>query len=581
MEDIFVSAKTGDAAAIKGLYASSVRSAFAAVNEVVADDAQAAEIVQQAYVSALSGARTYEEFFLLLNKRATASCALLTNQNVSLGAIIPGESAFADTAQMDDIPPALQTFAEPLAAIVQKAAKESVKKKFSLPLKKGKAVEKKEDLKKFEELVDKYEFSGFDDYVPPKEPEAEKPKTLAQKLQGEEIELSAEQINIDKKEKEKNKKTAMIALIFSALILAGAISTYFITKHLITPAPTKMMSSGAAVLTEPVIEKTYSKEQVNEAYWDYLNGVVLKKYGKASRERIVAYSENGNVGSEQLNGVVSYEVTDVNADGNDELCIITAYVGHSEQNLYTYTFLLNIYAFQNGSVVPLKEDYTLVEYRAYNKGLDYNLDNFKMFLKRVEKGGKRYLYAEASGVGIKICSFHYFENGDMFEAERFACFAWDYDNVIFMQKRLDGTYEPLYLMLRHQYEGDTQKLTPDQLERLHEYGFNLSGSTVKCKSAKQFRAYFDTAFSRIGYTLNSWNLSFYTADRTDYICYLLTKTVRGDMLSRKNIAQIADYTHLDTYIATKPAVPAQSKSDTDTNTQTEDNQQSTTENTGN
>ena len=177
-----------------------------------------------------------------------------------------------------------------------------------------------------------------------------------------------------------------------------------------------------------------------------------------------------------------------------------------------------------------------------------------MFIKNVEKGGKHYLYAEASGKSIKICSFHYFENGDMYEAERFAFFAWDYDNTIFMQRRLDGTYEPLYLMLSHRYESNTERISSDYITTLQEYGFALSGSEVKCKSPAQFRAYFDTAFSRIGYTLTSWNLSFDSADKKDYICYLLAKTERGDMLSRKNVVKIWDFTGFDIYIKQQPKI---------------------------
>ena len=95
MEDIFVSAKSGNAASVKGLYASSVVSAFAAVHEVISDTEQAVEIVQQAYVSALLGAQTYEEFFLLLNKRAASACMLHAGKNVSLQPIVPTGSAFA------------------------------------------------------------------------------------------------------------------------------------------------------------------------------------------------------------------------------------------------------------------------------------------------------------------------------------------------------------------------------------------------------------------------------------------------------------------------------------------------------
>ncbi len=550
MEDIFVSAKSGNATAVKGLYASSVRSAFSAVSEVIPDEEPAAEIVQQAYVSALLGAQTYEEFFLLLNKRAGSACMLYHGKNISLQPIVPTGSAFDDINSME-LPDALKGFEAPLADIVHEAYAKSKKNKFIARIKKGND-EKKDELKKFEELVKKYEFSGFDDYVPVKEKEPETPKTLAQKIQPEEITLSPEQLDLDKKEKQKNKKAALIAFIFSAVILVGAVCTYFITKTIIAHRAEPQTVSVQTVITEPTITKTYAPEQIHLAYWEYVNKVLLEKKPVASRERVVAYSENGNVGSEQLNGVVAYQISDINADGQDELCVVFSKVYATDTNMYHYVFEMNIFGFENGSVKPIKESYPLIEYRAYNKGIDYGLDQFKMFIKNVEKDGKHYLYAEASGKSIKICSFHYFENGNMYEAERFAFFAWDYDNTIFMQRRLDGTYEPLYLMLSHRYESNTERISSDYITTLQEYGFALSGSEVKCKSPAQFRAYFDTAFSRIGYTLTSWNLSFDSADKKDYICYLLAKTERGDMLSRKNVVKIWDFTGFDTYIKQQP-----------------------------
>ena len=547
MEDIFVSAKNGNPASVKGLYAGSLNSAYTAVSEAVGEES-AVEIVQQAYIAALSEANTYEEFFRLLNKRATSACALQLNKNVTLRPIEPSDSAFADPRQMA-VPEALQTFDVTLCGIAAQEHKQSKRAAPRLPQLKKKDEPKQSELQRFEEMVKKHEFSDFDTYTPPAEPE--QPKTLAEKLQGEDIAISKEQLVLDRAEKKKNKNAAIIALAFSAIILVGAISTYFITKTIVAHKSQKQYAS-ALTQTEPSVDKTYTEGQVREAYWDYLNTVLVKKYGKASREKIVAYSQNGNVGSEWLNGIVSYFMADMDGDGTDELGVVMSTVQQSGGNQFIYSLRLSLFAFESGKVVPVKEEHPLIEYRAFNKGLDYTADTFKMFVKHVMRDGKHYLYTEAGSAMIKICSFHYFENGDMFEAQRFVYFAWDSDNIIYMQRRLDGTYEPIYLLLRHKYSNSLDNLDQEQQKALTDYYFNLSGNTVRCHSVQEFRTYFNEAFSGIGYRLASWNMSFDTSSKRDYICLLAAKTEHGDMLSYKNVVKIADYTDLDTFLKEKP-----------------------------
>ena len=233
MEDIFVSAKQGNQASVKGLYASSVSSAYAAVSAAVADEQKAAQIIQEIYVSAFADAGSYDEFFLLLNKRASSACTFASGSTVKIQSIAATQSAFVDVAQLE-LPATLSGFEQSLGGIVAQSAQAAAKSKPKLPLRlrrtKGGA-EKGGDLKSFEEMVKKRDFAGFDDYTPPPEQEAEKPKTIAEKLQSEEIELSDEQLQLEQKEREKNRRTAVIAFVFSAIILAGAISTYFITTR--------------------------------------------------------------------------------------------------------------------------------------------------------------------------------------------------------------------------------------------------------------------------------------------------------------------------------------------------------------
>ena len=350
-----------------------------------------------------------------------------------------------------------------------------------------------------------------------------------------------------KKEGIKNRRTSVVAFILSAVILAGAVSTYFITKKIFTK---KAERSGTVheLLTEYALDKTYTDEQLEEAYRDYLNQVMVKKYGLASTEKVVAYSENGNVGSEKLNGVLAYRIEDTDGDKQKDLNVIVSQVSCDNTNLYTYTFKLFIYTLKGGEVVPLKEDYALITYQAYNKGLEYRLDSFKMFVKPIHHDGKRYVYAEAASEDMKICSFHYYENFDMYEAERFVYFSWDEHNAIFMQRHVDGTYEPVCLMVQDEYVESTQELLAEYQKTLGEYDFRLSSDKTRCTSGSELKAYFNQAFARIGLKLKSWDMRFYTADKKDFLCLLETEVEQGDMLTRKNVAGLTDFTELQAYL---------------------------------
>ncbi|MBE6819291.1 MAG: hypothetical protein E7517_09090 [Ruminococcaceae bacterium] len=549
MEDIFVSAKQGNQASVKGLYASSVSSAYAAVSAAVADEQKAAQIIQEIYVSAFADAGSYDEFFLLLNKRASSACTFASGSTVKIQSIAATQSAFVDVAQLE-LPATLSGFEQSLGGIVAQSAQAAAKSKPKLPLRlrrtKGGA-EKGGDLKSFEEMVKKRDFAGFDDYTPPPEQEAEKPKTIAEKLQSEEIELSDEQLQLEQKEREKNRRTAVIAFVFSAIILAGAISTYFITKQIVTRREQSTVT-GAGVNTELTIDKNYKPAEAYKAYRDYLNKILIKQYGKASLERTVAYNEGGDVGAEQLNGLLSYRVLDIDGDGAEELAAVVCSATHDNRNYYTYRYRLFLYRFADKKVTPMLEDYTLIEYSAYNRGGDYALGNFNMYLKEIDTGKARYLYAEAAGKDVQVCAFHYYESGKMFEGERFVSFSWNKNDFIYMQRRLDGTYEPLYLRINALFEKDAGKLSQRYKDAMAEYGFTLGNTAVRCKNGKELTAYFNKAFKRISYQLPGWDMRFDSEDTTDYWCYLHSVTEQGDMLSNRTVVRLTDFTELDAFL---------------------------------
>lgn len=546
MEDIFVSAKKGNSAAIKGLYASSVSSAYSAVKAVVEDTEQAAGLVKEIYVSAFADAASYDEFFLLLNKRASSVCTLLLGKNIKIDTIAATDTAFTDLGSLE-IAAELKTFDTTLSGVVTKAAQAKKSTLPAFPFKKGKGKKAPDELKQFEEMLKKQEFAHFDTYEPEKEPEPEKPKSLAEKLQGEEIVLSEEQLHLEKKEAEKNRKASIIAFIFAAVILVGAISTYFITKQIIRFNAQRATSGAVQILSEPTVDKEYNQDEADKAYRDYLNQVIIKKYGKASTENTVSYSEAGEVGAAQLNGLLSYRILDIDKDGKEELCAILSSV-QSENNLYTYAYRLSLYRFVGKEVVPIQENYELIKYSTYNRAVDYNFGDFKMHIKAIHTGKKDYLYAQAGGEDMQICSFHYYDSGKLFEGERFVSFSVDEKNKIYLQRRLDGTYEPLYLRVRGAAQESTDAIHTDFEKALSEYGFSLGSKAVKCQNGKELIAYFNKAFARIGYQLNSWDMRFDTEDTADFVCDLESQTMRGDMLSYKAEVQLTDFTALDSFL---------------------------------
>ncbi|MBQ6380863.1 MAG: hypothetical protein IJJ41_04575 [Clostridia bacterium] len=547
MDDIFAAAKQGNKASIKGLYNSSVSSAYGAVSAVVEDEQAAAEIVKEIYISAFSQAATYDEFFQLLNKRATTACSLALSKSVKINTIAPTQGAFADLAEMA-LPEELKHFDASLANIVVTDTEQKKKKKAFSKSKKREPATQAGELKSFNEYLQKQEFADFDDYEPEKEEEEQKPKSLAEKLQREEIEISSEQALLEQKELLKNKRTAIIAFVLAAVILAGAVSTYFITKHVLEHKAQSDISA-VAVNTEPHLDKTYNEKQAIEAYRDYLNKVLIKKFGKATTERVVSYNETGDVGSSRLNGLISYKVLDIDGDKKMELAAVICQVNYDNKNFYTYQFKLFLYRFADKKVKAIKEDYPLIEYSTYNRGEDYHFGSFNMFIKQVKtEKGEYYLYAEAAGKDMMVSSYHYYESDKLFEAERFAFFRWDKQNMIFMQRRLDGTYEPLYLMLRGMYEENADKISQDFKEQMGEYGFRLGNAHVKCASGKAFAKMYNEAFKRLGYKLESWNFSADTEDKKDYICYLRSLEEQGDMLSKRTVVKLVDFSALDAFL---------------------------------
>ena len=84
MDDIFQKATDGNAASIKQLYTSSVSSAYRSVRAACTDESEAVELVKEIYLWAFNSAKSYDEFFSVLNQRAAKSVKVLVDKNASL-----------------------------------------------------------------------------------------------------------------------------------------------------------------------------------------------------------------------------------------------------------------------------------------------------------------------------------------------------------------------------------------------------------------------------------------------------------------------------------------------------------------
>ena len=286
MDDIFQKAIEGNSASIKQLYTSSVGSAYRSISAVGTDDGEAVQLVKEIYLWAFNSAKSYDEFFSLLNQRAAKSVKVLIDKNAALEPITASESVFADLEKMD-IPDELKSYPEALCPVVIKNALQKEEKTAKKPfesLKKKKKEKPGTELEEFEELVKKREFSAVtSSYAPPKPEEVEKPKSISEKLQNDEIILSDEQRIKQKIETQKSRKASIIAFIFAAVILVGAVVTYFITSS-DKETPSRIIRITRDNQTTEPTTAPYKEGEQKKAFEDYYNNVILNSYSVCSNQ---------------------------------------------------------------------------------------------------------------------------------------------------------------------------------------------------------------------------------------------------------------------------------------------------------
>lgn len=551
MEDIYQKVLSGNENYIKGIYASSVASAYSAVSAVVEDEKKACEIIEEAYLCAFSAAKSYDEFFRILNKRALKGCVFYTdNADIKIEEIVAANSIFSSLSDMS-VPEELKSFDSSLSSLVIASAdsrSRNIKKNSDKAKGNNSAyVLSDEDILEEETAGD---FSVISDY------EVQKPVSavdnLAQKLKGTERENTGE----EKEEEEKNKKTLFIALIIIAIFVIGAVIGFFVARHnkeLKKQEVTTVVASDSA--DAPKITRKYKKGEIYKAYGDYLNKVIFKVYSKSATQRIIAYTDAGEVGTQQLNGVAAAKICDIDGDGLDEMLAIILNV-MDEGNKFTYSYSLGVYTFENLQVVPLVEDYRLLDYTVLNKGEGYPLANFNMFVRLVENKGVKYLYAEAVSSASTLCSYHYFKDGKMHEAQRLAYLAFDDSSYIYMQGRDDGTYLPLYCVYGTYPQKSIDELIPKYKEMLKNHNLNPSQSETTCKGSKQLINAYNKAMARIGFKLGfSTDISANEKSKKDYIINLNSKIREGDMLSREAVITIRDFSNMNALRAYKYKKP--------------------------
>ena len=556
MDDFFQKALSDDTA-LRGLYVCSVSSAYREIYAAVKDEQTAVEMVKEIYISAFENANSYDDFFAQLNVRANKAVKILVDKNAALGEITHEESVFADLNELP-IPEELRSFSDSLGAIVLKSREESAQKAlFKKSGSRKKEKKPKGELQEFAELVKKHEFSGFDSYKAPEQPKEEKPKSLAEKMQSEESVISDEQRTRQLLEREKNRKASIIAFVFAAVILVGAVATYFITTQIKTQRLVHKNTAtvNEAAATEPT--KRYKAGEEKKAFEEYLKNVLLKNTSLVSYERIVAYNETANVGLEQLNGIVSAKNIDFDGDGVDEYAVFSL---KTEQlsSVYHYRLLCNVYRFKNGIVEPLAENYSLVDYRCFNTAIEYNACNFEMGVKLL-KGNR--IYAFASSEDMKIYAFHYFENGSMHEAEHLAELTPVKENCIIFQRASDATDIPLYYEAFDVAQTDAHVLGESGLQNVESYGFTFGGYSPKYSDKAQMLKYVNSLIAKFGCKIRK-DFTASVSDKTAKdICSLQAKNEQGDKLSRREVVKVSDFTGLQN--PPKKATPSTTQATTE------------------
>lgn len=558
MEDIYQKVLNGNKNYIKGIYASSVASAYSSVLAAVEDEKKACEIVEEAYLCAFSTAKSYDEFFSVLNKRALKGCVFYTdNPEVKIDEIVAINTIYSSLEDMP-IPEELKGFDSSLSAMVLASAdRENYNIAKTFDKRKKKSDDNPDDLSE-DDILEKEtaeEFSVISDY------EVEKRVSVVDnlnlKLKGTEKQSTGEEKAKEEKENEKNKKTLFISLIIAGIFLIGAIIGFVVARHnreVKKNEITTVIATDSPEVTQA--GKTYKKSEQYIAYGDYLNKVLFKVYSKSATQRIIAYNETGKVGIEQLNGVAAAKIADIDDDGIDDLLVIILNV-MDNQNKFTYSYSLGVYTFEKGKVVPLVENYRLLEYTVLNKGDGYALADFNMFIRLIENRGVKYLYAESVSPESTVCSYHYFENGEMHEAQRFVYLSFNESSYIYMQRKLDGTYLPLYCVYGNYPMKSIDELTQGYKDMLRTYEFNPAQSETTCAGSKQLINAYNKAFEKLGFKLGfSTDISANEKEKTDYIINLNSKIREGDMLSREAVISIKDYSDMKALAANKYKKPA-------------------------
>ena len=539
MDDIFQKAKAGNEAAIKGLYTCSVTSAFRVLLAVTGEEEKAVEMVKEIYISAFGSAKNYDGFFVQLNKRAVSACKILINKDAVLSPIEATDGMFADLESLE-IPQELKDFAQTLCALVtarpeKRTAKKGKEKKLF-----GKKKKAMSELEEFEELVKRREFSAIEKAAPKKEEEAPKPKTLAEKMQAEEGVISDEQRTKERIEQEKNKRASIVAFAFAAVILVAVFVTYFLIgksggewRFATTETAT------TAVTTTAPTTKRYTEGEAQKAFDDYYKEVILQTAAELQPQRIVAYDETKAIGLEQLNGIVTKKRLDLDGDNQEELAVIKLHI-YPEGGVYRFVYTLELYTFEDLEVKVIAENYPLLTYSLYNRSIDYTMCDFTMHLKLVKCKNGKCLYASAVSENMKLYAYHFYQGGELKEAERLAYYTWDKNGYILLQNRADGTWQPLLYSSYKSPEKSVEFIAEEVKTDLQNYGIVFASMQVKFDTQAAALKYLNALCAPFGCSFDKDYLASTNADNTKDICVLTAVNEQGYKLSRREIVKVED-----------------------------------------
>ncbi len=580
MNEFFFKAKEGSEEALKKIYASVIRRIYDSVFFIFEDEKKSAEISEALFIYAFSSASDFDEFFDKLNSKLFDE--IHTDSGTELIHIEKIEKSDITHEDLENqpIPESLKKFGEKLISLLSYSADEA----------KGEIKDSAEDiLHEFynltyeEKEIEIGNDDGLETALTGANPESESKKSKIRFFTQKTKKLFHDDLNTalldespeaEKPQLETNTKGIVVASILILMLVIMAVSVYFIARRADSPLHKVFFpeTSSSYTTQAETTAKTYNPNQINEAFTDYYNNVLLKKYGSIPTERIVAYNENGKLGADKFNGLLSAQILDADGDGRNEmLCIhmlTDAYTSSLNQTAYSISFFADIYEFESGKVKETAPDNYIMSYTAdgvYTPDALQGDFTFSVKIMPNKNDLSSGIYFEFKGGDFTKCRLSEYKNEQFNTVCEYFSYTWEKENFLYAQLCEDGTYEALFGSLAGAYAQTIADIDDFFMERNEKYGITYASESIHYSSYKALRNHIDKS-------LKNWELK--TASDIELLSFSDSK--KGSLLTRflskedeedgiyRTVFQLKDYSQAEDLKNGK--IPAETKISTNDTT---------------